>query len=54
MADIIDLNTSKLEFFYHDFVKNAQAKYFQDQKNNLAKNEVLHHFDLSKNYQYIP
>ena len=41
-------------FLYHDFVKNAQAKSFQDQKNNLAKNEVLYHFDPSKNYQLIP
>ena len=33
MADIINLITSKLEFFlYYDFVKNAQAKSFQDQK----------------------
>ena len=33
MADIINLVTSKLEFFlYYDFVKNAQAKSFQDQK----------------------
>ena len=55
MADIIDLITSKLEFFlYHDFVKNAQAKSFQDGKNNLAKNEVLYDFDFSENYQFIP
>ena len=54
MANIIDLITSKLEFFlYHDFVKNAQAKSFQDQKNNLAKNEVLYHFDFNENYQFI-
>ena len=55
MSDIIDLITSKLEFFlYHDFVKNAQAKSSQDQKNNLAKNEVLYHFDFSENHQFIP
>ena len=55
MADIIDLITSKLEFFlYDDFVKNAQAKSFQDGKNNLAKNEVLYDFDFSENYQFIP
>ena len=52
-AHIIDLITSKLEFFlYHDFVKNAQ-KSFQDQKNNLPKNEVLYHFDFSENFQLI-
>ena len=55
MADIIDLITSNLEFFlYHDFVKNAQAKSFQDRKNNLAKNEVVYHFDFSENYRFIP
>ena len=33
MSDIIDLITSKLEFFlYHDFVKNAHVKSFQDGK----------------------
>ena len=41
-ADVIDLITSKLEFFlYHDFVKNAEAKSFHNQKNDLAKNEVI-------------
>ena len=55
MADIIDLITSKLKFFlYHDFVKNAHAKSFQDWKSNLAKNEVLYHFDFCENYQFIP
>ena len=55
MTGIIDLITSKLEFFlYHDFVKNAQTKSFQDRENNLAKNEVLYHFDFSENYQFIP
>ena len=54
MTDIIDLITSKFEFFlYHDFVKNAHAKSVQDRKNNLVKNEVLHHFDFSENYQFI-
>ena len=38
MANITDLITSKLEFFlHHDFVKNAQAKSFQDQKKNWLK-----------------
>lgn len=38
-ADIIDLITSKLEYFLcYDFVKNAQEKSFQDPKKNLAKN----------------
>ena len=33
MANFIALITPKLEFFlYHDFVKNAQAKSFQDKK----------------------
>ena len=55
MADIINLITSKLEFFlYYDFVKNAQAKSFQDQKIIFAKKEVLYHFDFSENYQFIP
>ena len=36
MADIIDLITSNLKFFlYLDFVKNAQAKSFQDRKNQF-------------------
>ena len=54
MVDIIDMITSKLEFFeYHDFLKNAQARSFGDQKNILAKNEVIYHFDFSENYQFI-
>ena len=55
MPDIIDLITSKLEFFlYQNFVKNGQVKSFQDWKSNLAKNEILYHFDFSENYQFIP
>ena len=54
MVDIIDIITSKLEFFeYHDFLKNAHARSFRDQKNILAKNEVIYHFDFSENYQFI-
>ena len=53
MVDIIDIITSKLEFFeYHDFLKNAQVRSFRDQKNILAKNEVIYHFDFSENYQF--
>ena len=52
---VLDKISENFEFFlFHDFVKNVQAKSFQEKKENLSPTEALFHFDFSENYQFVP